>query len=55
MSMYYMILAIGGNETAPSSMMLKFYSAAAILIGTLGFTGILSSIVDYISVISRRH
>ena len=40
--MYYMVLVFAGNDTAPSNVTLKFYTAFAILIGAfliLSFMG----------------
>ena len=53
-SMYYMVLVVGGNETGPSNVMLKFVSTACILIGNLYMAKIMGSLADYASVIGRR-
>jgi hypothetical protein len=52
--MYYMVLVVGGNDTCPSNVLLKYYSALAILVGNLYMANIMGSLVDYGSVISRR-
>ena len=52
--MYYMVLVVGGNETAPSNVMLKYFSAAAITIGNIYMANIMGSMANYVSVISRR-
>lgn len=49
-----MVLVVGGNETAPSNVMLKYYSAAAITIGNIYMANIMGSMANYVSVISRR-
>jgi hypothetical protein len=49
-----MVLVIGGNESAPSNITLKFYSAAVILIGNIYMANIMGSMANYVSVISRR-
>jgi hypothetical protein len=54
MTMYYMVLVVGGNETAPSNVILKFYSAAAIFIGNIYMANIMGSMANYVMVISRR-
>ena len=54
MSMYYMVIVVGGNETGPSNVMLKFMSTANILIGNLYLAKIMGSMADYVTVISRR-
>lgn len=54
MSMYYMVLVVGGNETAPSNVALKFYSAAAIFIGNIYMANIMGSMANYVAIISRR-
>ena len=52
--MYYMVLVVGGNETAPSNVTLKFYSAAAIFVGNIYMANIMGSMANYVAVISRR-
>ena len=52
--MYYMVLVVGGNETAPSNVTLKFYSAAAIFIGNIYMANIMGSMANYVMIISRR-
>jgi hypothetical protein len=52
--MYYMVLVVGGNETAPSNVTLKFFSAAAIFIGNIYMANIMGSMADYLTVIDRR-
>ena len=47
--MYYMVLVVGGNETAPSNVVLKFYSAAAIFIGNIYMANIMGSMANYVS------
>jgi hypothetical protein len=54
MSLYYMVLVIGGNETVPSTIGLKFFSAAAIFLGNLYIANIMGSMANYVSVIQRR-
>ena len=54
MSMYYMVLVVGGNETAPSNVSLKFYSAAAIFVGNIYMANIMGSMANYVAIISRR-
>lgn len=49
-----MVLVVGGNETQPTNVVLKCHSAVAILIGNLYIANIMGSLVDYVSVISRR-
>lgn len=53
-SLYYMVLVLGGNETAPSNITLKLYSAATILFGNIYMANIMGSMANYVSVISRR-
>ena len=52
--MYYMVLVVGGNETAPSNVNLKYFSAMAILIGNLYIANITGSMKNYITIIQRR-
>jgi hypothetical protein len=49
-----MVLVVGGNETAPSNVILKFYSAAAIFIGNIYMANIMGSMANYVLIISRR-
>lgn len=53
-SLYYMVLVIGGNETVPTTVGLKFFSAAAILIGNLYIANIMGSMANLVSIIQRR-
>ena len=54
MAMYYMVLVVGGNETAPSNVTLKFYSAFAVIVGNLFLANIMGSMADYIGIITRK-
>jgi hypothetical protein len=49
-----MVLVIGGNETVPSNVGLKFFSAAAIFLGNLYIANIMGSMANFVSVIQRR-
>jgi hypothetical protein len=49
-----MVLVIGGNETVPSTIGLKFFSAGAIFLGNLYIANIMGSMANLVSVIQRR-
>jgi hypothetical protein len=49
-----MILTLGGNDTHPSSLPLKLYSAAVILLGIIYLAHIAGSMANSVALITRR-
>ncbi len=49
-----MVLVIGGNETVPTTVGLKLFSAAAIFVGNLYIANIMGSMANLVKIIQRR-